>query len=123
MPIYEYQSINQNDACPRCRHGFETFQKISDDSLSVCIHCGAAVKKIISLCRGAVMEYSEAHQRVENRISDYEKSGMWSHAAELADKQSEKTRDKNLKTRALDNYKLAGYDADRLSRHTKKDDT
>ena len=47
---------------------------------------------------------------------------MWSHAAELADKQSEKTRDKNLKTRALENYKQAGYDADALSRHSKPDE-
>jgi hypothetical protein len=46
---------------------------------------------------------------------------MWSHAAELADKHSEKTNDKGLKMRALDNYKKAGYDADSLAKHVKSD--
>ena len=46
---------------------------------------------------------------------------MWSHAAELADKQSEKTKDKGLKTRAIENYKKAGYDADSLAKHAKLD--
>ena len=44
---------------------------------------------------------------------------MWSHAAELADTHSEKTKDKGLKNRALDNYKKAGYDADSLAKHAK----
>jgi hypothetical protein len=42
---------------------------------------------------------------------------MWSHAAELADKHSEKTKDKSLRMRALDDYKKAGYDVDTLSKH------
>ena len=42
------------------------------------------------------MEKSEEHTSVENKIKDYERSGMWSHAAELADKHSEKIKDKNL---------------------------
>ena len=68
------------------------------------------------------MEKSEEHTSVENKIKDYERSGMWSHAAELADKHSEKTKDKNLKIRALENYKKAGYNADSLSKHAKLDD-
>ena len=44
---------------------------------------------------------------------------MWSHAAELADKHSEKTQDKGLKTRALENYKKAGYDTKLLDKHAK----
>jgi hypothetical protein len=47
---------------------------------------------------------------------------MWSHAAELADKHSEKIKDKNLKVRALENYQKAGYDADSLSKHAKLED-
>ena len=65
------------------------------------------------------MEVSPEHISTENKIKNYEKSGMYSHAAELADKHAEKTKDKSLKTRALDNYKKAGYDADRLARHSK----
>ncbi len=55
------------------------------------------------------MEGGEEDARVKRVVEEYEKAGMWSHAAELADKHSEKTRDKALKTRALDNYEKAGY--------------
>ena len=65
------------------------------------------------------METSEESLRVERKVKEYEDSGMWSHAAELADKHSEKTKDKSLKMRALDDYKKAGYDVDLLDRHAK----
>jgi len=69
------------------------------------------------------MEESDGNTRVKKQIKEYENSGMWSHAAELADTHSEKTKDTALKTRALENYKKAGYDADSLAKHakTKKD--
>ena len=69
----------------------------------------------MSLCRSAVTETSETHVRIEKKIKDYEGSQMWSHAAELADRHSEKIKDKNLKIRALENYKKAGYAIDSLS--------
>ena len=68
------------------------------------------------------MEASEEHVSVSNKITEYEKSGRWSHAAELADKHSENVKDKGLKARALDNYKKAGYDADSLAKHAKMSD-
>jgi hypothetical protein len=46
----------------------------------------------------------------DRKIRDYEKEGKWSHAAELADKQADKTKREDLKTRALEDYKKAGYD-------------
>ena len=122
MPIYEYQAIKPEASCPHCRNGFEALQQIKEKPLLKCPHCGQSVKKIISWCHSAVMETSEEHTGVVNKIKDYENAGMWSHAAELADKQSQKVKDKNLKTRALDNYKKAGYDSDSLSRHEKLDD-
>jgi putative FmdB family regulatory protein len=121
MPIYEYEAVNSERACPKCRDGFETLQGVSERPLSKCPECGKAVKKIISWCRAAVTETSDDHLSVERKIKDYEQSGMWSHAAELADKHSEKTKDKGLKMRALDNYKKAGYDADSLAKHVKPD--
>ena len=117
MPIYEYQSLNPDKACDYCLDGFEVFQPINEKPLSSCRHCGQRVKKMISWCHSAVMEVSPEHISTENKIKKYEKSGMWSHAAELADKHAEKIKDKSLKTRALENYKKAGYDADRLARH------
>ena len=67
------------------------------------------------------METSEQSAAVQRKIADYEKQGMYSHAAELADKHSEKTADASLKLRALDNYQKAGYDADSLARHIKSE--
>jgi len=121
MPIYEYQAVTPDNSCHNCRNGFETFQKISEKPLTACRHCGNRVKKVISWCHSAVMENSEHHTRVTNKIKEYESSGMWSHAAELADKHSEKTKDKTLKIRALENYKKAGYDTDSLAKHSKPD--
>jgi len=117
MPIYEYQAVDPKTACPVCRRPFEHLQGLRDEPLDACPECGAPVRKLISRCRAAVLEASEEVVRTEGRIRAYEKEGMWSHAAELADKQAEKTRDAGLKTRALDNYEKAGYDAGTLSRH------
>lgn len=75
------------------------------------------MKKVMSRCRVAISETPESSVRVENKIKEYETSGMWSHAAELADTHSEKTKDKSLRLRALDNYRKAGYDVDTLSKH------
>lgn len=119
MPIYEYQSLTPETACPDCRDGFEVYQKMSEEPLAACRNCLNPVKKIISWCHSAVMDESPEHTIAKNKIKTYEKSGMWSHAAELADKHSEKIEDNGLKTRALENYKKAGYDADSLARHGK----
>jgi putative FmdB family regulatory protein len=119
MPIYEYQAVDPKDACHQCSNGFEIFQQISEAPLLTCTFCNQRVKKIISWCHSAVMEKSEEQTRVENKVKDYENSGRWSHAAELADKHSEKTKDKGLKIRALENYKKAGYDPGFLSKHAK----
>lgn len=122
MPIYEYQALHPERACPRCRNAFEILQRVDDKPVERCPECGERVRKIISWCRAAVAEASPESENVKRRIKDYEQSGMWSHAAELADKYSEKTRDKSLKMRAVDNYSKAGYDADSLSRHLKSGD-
>ena len=122
MPIYEYQAIKSDMSCEYCQDGFEVLQQINEKPLKMCPDCGQPVKKIISWCRAAIVEKSAEHTSVKNKIKDYENSGMWSHAAELADKHSEKIKDKNLKVRALENYKKAGYDADSLSKHAKLDD-
>ncbi len=122
MPIYEYQAVNSEVSCHQCRQPFEIFQKLHETPLAVCPHCGAELRKIISWCRAAVTERSAEDMRVEKDIKAYENSGMWSHAAELADTHSEKTKDKSLKYRALDNYKRAGYNTDFLAKHAKSDD-
>jgi putative FmdB family regulatory protein len=117
MPIYEYQAKDSQKACASCRTPFEALQGIDEEPLAQCPECGNAVKRIISWCHSAVTDTSPEHHRVEQKIKEYESSGMWSHAAELADKHSEKVKDKGLKMRALDDYKKAGYDVDSLAKH------
>lgn len=121
MPIYEYEAIDPDKACDRCRQRFELIQGIKEKPISACPYCGQAVRRVISMCRAAVVEVSETNKQIETRIRQYENQGMWSHAAELADKHSEKTKDKSTKMRALDNYKKAGYDANALEKHAKRD--
>jgi putative FmdB family regulatory protein len=119
MPIYEYQSVIPAEACKRCREGFEIYQRINEEQLNTCPQCGNKVRKIISWCHAAVVDSGEEDKRIERQVKDYENSGMWSHAAELADTRSEKTKDQGLRLRALDNYKKAGYDSDTLAKHAK----
>ena len=119
MPIYEYRAEKPKQSCVRCRTGFEVLQWPHESALTRCPECGRRVRKIISLCHSAVMETAEEHARTMENIKSYERAGMWSHAAELADKHSEKIGDRGLKTRALDNYKKAGYDAHTLDKHSK----
>ncbi|MCG6880183.1 MAG: zinc ribbon domain-containing protein [Deltaproteobacteria bacterium] len=121
MPIYEYEPVNINNCCNKCEHGFEYIQKIDDSPLAECPNCGSRVKKIISWCRAAVIETSEEHAQISRKIAAYEKEGMWSHAAELADTHAEKIKDNRLKMRAIDNYEKAGYDAGTLEKHAKTD--
>ncbi|MBI4776992.1 MAG: zinc ribbon domain-containing protein [Deltaproteobacteria bacterium] len=116
MPIYEYEAVSPEASCDRCRHGFETVQSLREKPLECCPDCGAGVKRVLSRCRALVVEHSEVQTHVEQRLTSYEKEGKWSHAAELADKHSEKTQDRQMKTRALENYRKAGYDVDSMTK-------
>jgi putative FmdB family regulatory protein len=117
MPIYEYQARDLASACKKCKKPFEVIQGLREKPLIACSACGREVRRVISCCHASVVEISEESTRVERKVKEYENSGMWSHAAELADKHSEKIKDKSLKMRALDDYKKAGYDTDTLSKH------
>ena len=120
MPIYEYEPLDFKKGCEKCIPRLEIIQRIGDEPLSHCPYCGRRMRKIISWCRAAVVETPEEHARVEQQVTRYEKEGMWSHAAELADTHSEKVKDRGLKIRALDDYKKAGYDVNSLEKHIKK---
>ena len=111
MPTYGYQVIDWKKSCDHCRDGFEIIQRINEPALTLCPHCRSPVKRI--LFAPAVVIKGSPVTETERKIKNYEKEGMWSHAAELADKESEKTKSEGLKTRALDNYKKAGYDIDK----------
>ena len=122
MPIYEYESLDPAKGCSTCMNRFEIIQPIDEEPLTTCPDCGQRVRKVISWCRAAVLETPEEHSRVGRQIREYERQGQWSHAAELADKHSEKIQDKGMKLRALENYEKAGYDAGSLEGHLKKEE-
>jgi len=119
MPIYEYEAVDPRHACKACAGRFEVIQRMDDPPLDVCPSCGQKVRKVVSWCRGAVVETPDEYARINRTISEYEKAGMWSHAAELADTHSEKIGDEGMKLRALDNYRKAGYDLGALEKHAK----
>ncbi len=114
MLTYEYRACDPDKSCHYCRTGFEIVQRITEPALTLCPRCKNPISRV--LFAPTVVIKGSPGTETERKIKDYEKEGMWSHAAELADKESEKTKSEGLKTRALDNYKKAGYDFD-------KDDT
>ena len=119
MPIYEYEPIEPRKTCAKCTSRFEIIQGVDEEPLSRCPYCGQWVRKVISWCRSAIVEISDEHIQVDKRISEYERKGIWSRAAELADTHSEKVGDHDMKMRALDDYKKAGYDVGTLEKHAK----
>jgi len=111
MPTYEYRAINLKACCDHCRSGFEVIQRMSEPALSCCPQCKGPVCRVI-FAPTVVIKRSPVTE-ADKKIKEYEKEGKWSHAAELADKQAEKTKREDLKTRALENYKKAGYHFDK----------
>jgi hypothetical protein len=67
-----------------------------------CPQCQAPVIRLPSRFAACILETREEAIQTESKIKDYEREGMWSHAAELADKVG-------LDERAREDYKKAGY--------------
>ncbi len=110
MPIYEYECVEGSTGCQRCRGGFEVLQGLREEPIKVCPSCGAPVRRRISLTRAILPGSASGTDPVERKVAEYERQGMFSHAAELADKESEKPERAHLKERAMEDYKRAGYD-------------
>jgi putative FmdB family regulatory protein len=100
MPIYEYRSTRPG--CSHCTTGFDALQKMADPHLTACPLCGAPVCRVFSSFAACSTEADDEAVSLDGKLRDYEAKGMWSHAAELADKSA-------LKERAMDDYKKAGY--------------
>jgi len=100
MPIYEYKPVRAG--CRYCSIGFDALQKMTDPPLQSCPKCGAPVCRVFSRFTACSAETADEASLLDGKLRDYEQKGMWSHAAELADKSA-------LNERAMDNYKKAGY--------------
>jgi putative FmdB family regulatory protein len=107
MPIYEYEPISKG--CQRCTPTLEVIQRLSDHPLTSCPECGRPVRRKISRPRIILPGTAKGGDEVERKVAEYERQGMYSHAAELADKESEKPEKARLKERAMEDYKKAGY--------------
>ena len=116
MPTYAYRAIDPDKSCDRCRQGFETIQRITEPALIKCPQCKNPISRV--LFAPAVVIKGSPMSETDRKIKGYEKEGKWSHAAELADKEAEKTKREDLKVRALDDYKKAGYDFDKYNTDT-----
>jgi predicted nucleic acid-binding Zn ribbon protein len=86
-------------------------QRITDPPWTSCPHCKKSIHRV--LFPPSFVIKGRPVTETDRKIKAYEKEGKWSHAAELADKEAEKTKREDLKTRALDNYKKAGYNFDK----------
>jgi putative FmdB family regulatory protein len=111
MPTYRYRAADLDKSCDHCRSGFEVIQRMTEPALTLCPHCKNPICRVL-FAPAVVIKGSPATE-TERKIKEYEKEGKWSHAAELADKEAEKTKRKDLKTRALEDYKKAGYNFDK----------
>lgn len=100
MPIYEYVPVRTG--CNFCSRGFDALQKMTDPPLKACPKCGEPVRRAFSSFAACSVETPGDAEALNTKLRDYEKKGMWSHAAELADKSA-------LNERAMDNYRKAGY--------------
>jgi len=110
LPIYEYEATGPGRPCRKCAFPFEVIQRLNDLPLGSCPECGKEVRRKISRPRVILPGSARGRDDVENQVADYERKGMYSHAAELADKESEKPERARLKERAMEDYKKAGYD-------------
>ena len=111
MPTYEYQAMELEKSCDHCRRGFEVIQRMTEPALTLCPLCKNPIRRV--LFAPAVVIKGSPLAETDRKIKDYEKEGKWSHAAELADKEAEKTKREDLKSRALEDYKKAGYNFDK----------
>jgi hypothetical protein len=84
---------------------------MTESALTLCPECKNPVSRVLFAPHVVIKGHPVTE--MDRKIMEYEKEGKWSHAAELADKQAEKTKREDLKTRALEDYRKAGYNFDK----------
>ena len=89
---------------------------MTESALATCPRCKNVISRV--LFAPTVVIRGRPSAEPDRKIKEYEKEGKWSHAAELADKEAEKTKREDLKTRALEDYKKAGYNFDKYDTDT-----
>lgn len=67
MPIYEYRVVSDQPGCEHCRDGFDVLQKLADAELTLCPHCHAEVRRVLSAPSLAI---GNAHLLNEKKIGE-----------------------------------------------------
>jgi len=80
MPTYEY-------LCKTCGHRFETWQKMSDEPLTVCPNCGAEIHRVL-FATGVVFKGSGFYS-TETRVQPTENGSAETPAASTASANSD----------------------------------
>jgi putative FmdB family regulatory protein len=83
MPTYEY-------LCKTCGHRFETWQKMSDEPLTVCPNCGAEIHRVL-FANGVVFKGSGFYS-TETRAQPSENSSSETPAASTASANGSSTK-------------------------------
>jgi putative FmdB family regulatory protein len=90
MPIYEYE-------CTKCHEHIEVFQKVNDDSLTICKKCKGELIRIIShtgfVLKGAGFYVNDHPSQSRKDGMNEERKGL-SHSVSESPKTSEKTESK-----------------------------
>ncbi len=116
MPTYKYRAVDPDRSCEHCKQGFEIIQRMTEASLMQCPKCSNPIRQVLFV--PTILVKGSPVTETDRQIKDYEKEGKWSHAAELADKEAAKTKRDDLKVRALEDYKKAGYNFDKYDADT-----
>lgn len=64
MPLYVYEAKDLSKSCEKCRGGFEITQRLSDDKLTECPNCGAAIYRVIQ-APGLTHSKTDLHYRAK----------------------------------------------------------
>ena len=91
MPTYEY-------LCKNCGHRFETWQKMSDEPLTVCPNCGAEIHRVL-FANGVVFKGSGFYS-TETRAQPSETSSSETPAASASANGDSGAKDTSAKSDA-----------------------
>lgn len=106
MPIYEYR-------CER-GHEFETFQSMSEDSISECVECGAPAQRVLSApavhFKGSGF-YTTDYARKESKASSAERSKAASESSSSEGSSSSDSSSKSSDSQSSDSSKKKSSDS------------
>jgi putative FmdB family regulatory protein len=77
MPTYEYQ-------CKTCNHRFETWQKMTDEPLTICPECGGHIRRVL-FPAGIVFKGPGFYKTDHNGHSEASSNGHTSDTAKSED--------------------------------------